>query len=731
MSNLGTLTAYINGDTTGILRATRIATLSVRKMSADISRSLSSAGKKVQKFGRTMTLGLTVPILAAGAGMVKLASDAEETTNKFNVTFRSVSAEANKMADNLARSYGISHLESKKLLSDTGDLLTGFGFTGKAALDVSTRVNKLAVDLASFTNIQGGSQRASAALTKALLGERESVKELGIAILDSDVKAKVLEMRQKGVTFATERQAKAYATLQIAMEQSKNAIGDFQRSSTSLANQVRILKARLSDIIVGMGNFLLPVVNKLVGALIRLTERFSKLSMKTKIAIIFVAGFAAVLGPAVILLGLFISSAGTLIGAFASLAGAFAFLLSPIGLVIAIVAGAIVAFIHFRDQIMTSANFFAKAARFMIQKVKSLKLLALAAEIIGKAWVGLKVVFFGVISGIQRLLARMAQGFAKVLKGALILANTFGSGLPSAVSDAIVAFNGLSSTLDGLADNSMQRAVDVSEQWSNAFDSLKLDLSTLKSAAGNAFGGVVEAIKGKLTALQSVMTNTLGIGGAPAITGVGGAPADVGPGSVAESDRLKASSKAWSDWLAVNATTAKNYKALWQETTLTVANSFADGFADVITSGKSFGSMIMGVMSGVASALISQSVKTAIVMIGIDQTKTAANAAAAAPHPFLIPLFVGLALAAFASAIGKTKGAAKVGAGVSGGGGGGASSSIESDVGSTVDLTVVLEGGTKVLTPEEQAQQIIDVTQEVLLATGGNFGRVKVMTEEV
>ena len=181
MNNLGTLTAYINGDTTGILRATRIATLGVRKMSADISRSLSSAGKTVQKFGRTMTLGLTAPILAAGAGMVKLASDTQETANKFNVTFRSVSAEANKMANNLSRSYGISRLESRKLLSDTGDLLTGFGFTGKAALDISTRVNKLAVDLASFTNIQGGSQRASAALTKALLGERESVKEIGRA----------------------------------------------------------------------------------------------------------------------------------------------------------------------------------------------------------------------------------------------------------------------------------------------------------------------------------------------------------------------------------------------------------------------------------------------------------------------------------------------------------------------------------------------------------------------
>ena len=100
---------------------------------------------------------------------------------------------------------------------------------------------------------------ASSAITKALLGEREAIKMLGISILDADVKAKVLENTQQGLTFETERQAKAFATLQLAQEQSKNAIGDFERSQDSFANQSRIAQGAIEDLKAAMGEGLLPI----------------------------------------------------------------------------------------------------------------------------------------------------------------------------------------------------------------------------------------------------------------------------------------------------------------------------------------------------------------------------------------------------------------------------------------------------------------------------------------
>ena len=216
----------------------------------------------------------TKGLIDLGQASIQAASDAEETLNKFNVVFRDVSDEAESAANNLAKSFGLAQSEAKGLLADTADLLSGFGFTGKAALDLSTQVQELAVDLASFTNFSGGAQGASEALTKALLGERESVKALGIAILEEDIKKQVAINTAKGLTFESERQAKAQATLDIALRQSANAIGDFARSSESFANTSRILNARLQNIQETLGGPLLLAATALKREFIALIDSF-------------------------------------------------------------------------------------------------------------------------------------------------------------------------------------------------------------------------------------------------------------------------------------------------------------------------------------------------------------------------------------------------------------------------------------------------------------------------
>jgi len=268
-----------------------------------LKAKLNNVGRGMRNFGAKATLGITLPVTLAARSMIQAAADAEETKSKFNTVFDSISADANKTANDLVKSFDLSRIESKKLLGDTGDLLVGFGFTKKAALDMSTQVQKLSIDLASFTNIEGGASRASAALTKALLGERESIKSLGIAILEEDVKKKVAILRAKGMRFESMRQAKAVATLQLAMEQSKSAIGDYARTSGSAANRSRKLSARFDDLKVTIGTKLLPIALKLTNFLIRIIDKFEALSPVTQNIILGFVGFAAVMGPVLIAVG--------------------------------------------------------------------------------------------------------------------------------------------------------------------------------------------------------------------------------------------------------------------------------------------------------------------------------------------------------------------------------------------------------------------------------------------
>ncbi len=273
--------------------------------------------------GARLTAFVTVPILGIGAAMVKAASDAEETESKYATVFKEVAAESEIVASELAKNFGLASDTSKKLLSDTGDLLTGFGFTGKSALDLSKSVQELAVDLASFTNFSGGAEGASAALSKALLGERESVKSLGISILEEDVKAKIASLEATGkLTTESDKQKKAIATLAIAVEQSKNAIGDYAKTSGGFANQQKLLGQRIRSLAISFGKILIPFALKAVKAITRLSEKFTGLSKNTKEWIVIGLAVVAVLAPMLLFAGLLGSAILALSSAFILLKGA-------------------------------------------------------------------------------------------------------------------------------------------------------------------------------------------------------------------------------------------------------------------------------------------------------------------------------------------------------------------------------------------------------------------------
>jgi multisubunit Na+/H+ antiporter MnhG subunit/dimeric dUTPase (all-alpha-NTP-PPase superfamily) len=292
MATIASLKVNILGDSTGLSNSLKSAT-----------DKMQAFGDRMTQIGSTLSTRLTLPIIGFGALAVKSASDAEETFSKFATVFRDVGANADEAFKSLRDNYGLSSKASKQLLSDTGDLLTGFGFSQQSALELSTEVNKLAVDLASFTNFSGGAEGASQALTKALLGERESIKSLGIAIMEEDVQKRVAINTTKGLTFETERQAKAFATLQLAQEQSKNAIGDYARTQDSFANQFRLLQARASDLATEFGTIMLPTLNKIITIITKATESFSKMDEGTKRLIIGISVLVAGVGPLLLLIG--------------------------------------------------------------------------------------------------------------------------------------------------------------------------------------------------------------------------------------------------------------------------------------------------------------------------------------------------------------------------------------------------------------------------------------------
>jgi hypothetical protein len=194
---------------------------------------------------------------------VKAASKFQETQNKFNVIFKNNQKQAQDFAKTLVESYGLAKEEAMSFLAGTGDILTGLGMQSDKALELSNSVAQLGIDLASFSNIEGGAERAIHALTSALTGEREALKAYGIVVTEEMVTEELRRQHKEKLTGLSLQQAKAEATLAIALSQSGNAIGDMERSFDSYANIQRRVDSQLNDMQSTIGTELIPSMSNL------------------------------------------------------------------------------------------------------------------------------------------------------------------------------------------------------------------------------------------------------------------------------------------------------------------------------------------------------------------------------------------------------------------------------------------------------------------------------------
>lgn len=291
------------------------------------NKKLSKIGDQMSQVGQKLSVGVTLPLVAAGVAAVKFASDLNESMNKVDVVFGNSSAAVKKWAETSATSLGMSKNAALQAAGTFGNLFTSMGMTKDKASEMSLNLVNLAADLASFNNIDPA--EALQKLQSGIVGESEPLRALGVNINETAMKAKALEMGLGGVGGVLTDQEKIMARYALIMEQTKNSQGDFARTSDGLANSTRILKAELEDVAASFGQELMPIAIDLMKQLIPMLKFFNELPTPVKRGIIVILGLAAALGPVLWVIGQIISTGGAIAGLFGTggaLAGAGAWI---------------------------------------------------------------------------------------------------------------------------------------------------------------------------------------------------------------------------------------------------------------------------------------------------------------------------------------------------------------------------------------------------------------------
>lgn len=253
----------------------------LKQTSKTTSNADSALGKMV-KGGMAQFAAATAGVFAVqkvvefGTELFKLGTEMEVMARKAQTVFGEALPQVTAQAEKNAAAMGFSVGQYIDASAAIGDLLVPMGFLREEAAGVSTNLVDLSGALSEWTGGQRSATEVSEILGKAILGEREGLKQLGISISQADVDARLLEKGLKGLTGQMLEQAKAAATLELITEKSGDAQAAFAANSETLIRKQAELRAATQEIRESLAQALIPVFQRLTEAVVPVVTGFSK-----------------------------------------------------------------------------------------------------------------------------------------------------------------------------------------------------------------------------------------------------------------------------------------------------------------------------------------------------------------------------------------------------------------------------------------------------------------------
>jgi chromosome segregation ATPase len=181
-----------------------------------------------------------------------------------------------------AQALGVTETAYASLAAQIGDILIPMGFQREEAAQLSADLTNLSGALSEWTNGQRSAEDVSKILAKALTGERESLKELGIVITEADISQRLLIKGQKELTGSALQQAKAMANYELILEKSKDAQASYALNTDSTTRGISRFTAALNIQKENILKAILPAVNALANKWADAAAPVNKLSNRLR-----------------------------------------------------------------------------------------------------------------------------------------------------------------------------------------------------------------------------------------------------------------------------------------------------------------------------------------------------------------------------------------------------------------------------------------------------------------
>jgi hypothetical protein len=402
------------------------------KVAVQNQRALEGLSGKMRKLGTGLTIGVTAPLVAAGAAFVEMAVEAEDAQAKLKSLFDSTEAAAWTSIEAL-QEHQQALMEATTFddedIAAAQTALLGFGtIVGEQFTDATDA----AADLAAFLGVDV--EDAARKLGKALADPEAGLGRLQMAIgpLTDEQQRLIDQFVAAGDTASAQ---------QVILDAVSEKIGTTAEdlAATTGGSMAQAMN-KMEEAGEALGTILLPVLGAAAGFFSAIAGAFLELDPALQNFIVVAGGIAVVLGPVLLILSAIAPAIG-LIG------GAIALVLSPIGLLVVAVVGIAVLIVAKWEEIMywteQLGNVFNNIFRAIGIAFSNL------GRAIGNVWESIVDVFQGAVRAIadvgEKIWTPIADGFSAaidVIRGIWNAFARFWNGIQISVPAVDVPFLG-------------------------------------------------------------------------------------------------------------------------------------------------------------------------------------------------------------------------------------------------------------------------------------------------
>lgn len=230
--------------------------VNVKKQSEDTSAGTLSAFK-------TLASGLSA--LGIGAmikNAISLAGDLQQNIGGSESVFKNYAGTIQKTAETAASSLGLSQSKYLATATKMGSLFQGSGFSVAQSADMVTQSMQRASDVASIMGISVDS--AMEAVAGMAKGNFTMMDNLGVAINDTNLQ---IYAQEKGLGKLETTQQKVNAAMQMFLDKSDYAAGNYAKENDTYSGALTTFKAELEDFAAEAGTALLPLAQSVLPVL--------------------------------------------------------------------------------------------------------------------------------------------------------------------------------------------------------------------------------------------------------------------------------------------------------------------------------------------------------------------------------------------------------------------------------------------------------------------------------